>query len=44
LDATAGCLGDRIVYGLMRFAEFVQTVPSFAVAIVLVEILSPSIV
>jgi peptide/nickel transport system permease protein len=44
LGATAGYFGGRIGDALMRFTEFFQTVPSFALAIVLVAILQPSIV
>jgi peptide/nickel transport system permease protein len=44
LGALAGYFGGRIDDGLMRFTEFFQTVPSFALAIVLVAILQPSIV
>jgi peptide/nickel transport system permease protein len=43
LGAVAGYFGGRIDDGLMRFTEFFQTVPSFALAIVLVAILQPSI-
>ena len=43
LGAMAGYFGGRIDDGLMRFTEFFQTVPSFALAIVLVAILQPSI-
>ncbi len=44
LGAAAGYFGNRIDDALMRFTEFFQTVPSFALAIVLVAILQPSIV
>ena len=44
LGAVAGYFGGRIGDALMRFTEFFQTVPSFALAIVLVAILQPSIV
>jgi len=44
VGAIAGYFGDRIGDALMRFTEFFQTVPSFALAIVLVAILQPSIV
>jgi peptide/nickel transport system permease protein len=40
----AGYFGGRIGDALMRFTEFFQTVPSFALAIVLVAVLQPSIV
>ena len=43
LGAMAGYFGGRVDDGLMRFTEFFQTVPSFALAIVLVAILQPSI-
>lgn len=43
LGAIAGYLGGRIDDALMRFTEFFQTVPSFALAIVLVAVLQPSI-
>jgi peptide/nickel transport system permease protein len=43
LGAAAGYFGGRIDDALMRFTEFFQTVPSFALAIVLVAILQPSI-
>ena len=43
LDATVGCIGDRIDFSLMRFTEFFQTVLTFALAIVLVEILKSSV-
>jgi peptide/nickel transport system permease protein len=44
VGALAGYFGGRIGDALMRFTEFFQTVPSFALAIVLVAILQPSIV
>jgi peptide/nickel transport system permease protein len=44
VGALAGYYGGRIGDALMRFTEFFQTVPSFALAIVLVAILQPSIV
>src|SRR5262249_16803614 len=44
VGAVAGYFGGRIGDALMRFTEFFQTVPSFALAIVLVAILQPSIV
>jgi peptide/nickel transport system permease protein len=43
LGAVAGYFGGRIDDALMRFCELFQTVPSFALAIVLVAILTPSI-
>ncbi len=43
LGAIAGYFGGRVDDGLMRFTEFFQTIPSFALAIVLVAILQPSI-
>jgi len=43
LGAMAGYFGGRIDDALMRFTEFFQTIPSFALAIVLVAILQPSI-
>jgi peptide/nickel transport system permease protein len=43
LGAIAGYLGGRVDDALMRFTEFFQTVPSFALAIVLVAVLQPSI-
>ena len=43
LGAVAGYFGGRIDDALMRFTEFFQTIPSFALAIVLVAILQPSI-
>jgi peptide/nickel transport system permease protein len=44
LGAAAGYFGGKIDDALMRFTEFFQTVPSFALAIVLVAIMQPSIV
>ena len=44
VGAVAGYFGGRIGDALMRFTEFFQTVPSFALAIVLVAMLQPSIV
>jgi peptide/nickel transport system permease protein len=44
VGAAAGYFGGRIGDTLMRFTEFFQTVPSFALAIVLVAVLQPSIV
>jgi peptide/nickel transport system permease protein len=41
--AVAGYFGGRVDDALMRFTEFFQTIPSFALAIVLVAILQPSI-
>ncbi len=41
---SAGYFGGRVDDALMRFTEFFQTIPSFALAIVLVAILQPSIV
>ena len=43
LGAIAGYFGGRIDDALMRFTELFQTIPSFALAIVLVAILQPSI-
>lgn len=43
LGAAAGYFGGRADDALMRFTEFFQTIPSFALAIVLVAILQPSI-
>lgn len=43
IGAIAGYSGGRIDDALMRFTELFQTVPSFALAIVLVAILTPSI-
>ncbi len=44
LGAVAGYFGGWADDLLMRFTEFFQTIPSFALAIVLVAILQPSIV
>lgn len=43
LGAIAGYYGGIVDDALMRFTEFFQTVPSFALAIVLVAIFQPSI-
>jgi peptide/nickel transport system permease protein len=43
LGAAAGYAGGIIDDALMRFTEFFQTIPSFALAIVLVAILQPTI-
>ena len=43
LGSVAGYFGGRVDDALMRFTEFFQTIPSFALAIVLVAILQPSI-
>ncbi|SDL66731.1 peptide/nickel transport system permease protein [Franzmannia pantelleriensis] len=43
LGAVAGYYGGLIDDGLMRFTEFFQTIPNFALAIVLVAIMQPSI-
>lgn len=43
IGALAGYLGGLADDALMRFTEFFQTVPSFALAIVIVAILQPSI-
>ncbi|MCR4267682.1 ABC transporter permease [Nitratireductor sp. ZSWI3] len=43
IGALAGYFGGWIDDALMRFTEFFQTVPSFALAIVLVAIFEPSI-
>src|SRR5260370_39442138 len=43
VGAIAGYFGGRIDDALMRFTEVFQTIPSFALAIVLVAILPPSI-
>ena len=43
LGAVAGYFGGRWDDALMRFTEFFQTIPSFALAIVIVAILEPSI-
>src|SRR3546814_20487349 len=42
LGAVAGYAGGRVDDALMRFTEFFQTIPSFALALVLVAILQPS--
>jgi peptide/nickel transport system permease protein len=44
VGALAGYFGGRIGDALMRFTEFFQTVPSFALAIVLVAIMQPSVI
>ena len=44
LGAFAGYYGGLLDQALMRFTEFFQTIPSFALAIVLVAILQPSTV
>jgi len=43
LGAVAGYFGGRIDEAAMRFTEFFQTIPSFALAIVIVAILQPSL-
>jgi len=43
LGAIAGYAGGFVDDALMRFTEFFQTIPSFALAIVLVAVLQPSI-
>ena len=43
LGAIAGYYGGLIDDALMRFTEFFQTIPNFALAIVLVAIMQPSI-
>ena len=43
LGAVAGYFGGRWDDALMRFTEFFQTIPSFALAIVIVAILEPSL-
>lgn len=43
IGALAGYFGGRWDDGLMRFTELFQTIPSFALAIVLVAILEPSL-
>ncbi|SEM88264.1 ABC transporter permease [Bradyrhizobium sp. OK095] len=43
IGAMAGYFGGKTDDALMRFTEFFQTIPSFALAIVLVAILQPSI-
>ena len=44
LGAVAGYFGRTVDDAAMRFTEFFQTIPSFALAIVIVAILQPSIV
>jgi len=44
LGALAGYFGGLVDDALMRFTEFFQTIPSFALAIVIVAVLQPSIV
>ncbi|MXQ10776.1 ABC transporter permease [Microvirga makkahensis] len=43
LGAVAGYYGGRVDDLLMRFTEFFQTIPAFAMAVVLVAIFSPTI-
>lgn len=43
IGALAGYFGGKVDDAAMRFTEFFQTIPSFALAIVLVAILQPSI-
>jgi peptide/nickel transport system permease protein len=43
VGAIAGYFGGKVDDLMMRFTEFFQTIPSFALAIVLVAILQPSI-
>jgi peptide/nickel transport system permease protein len=43
LGAAAGYAGGFVDDALMRFTEFFQTIPSFALAIVLVAVLQPSL-
>jgi peptide/nickel transport system permease protein len=43
LGALAGYFGGLVDDALMRFTEIFQTIPSFALAIVIVAILQPSI-
>ena len=43
LGAAAGYFGGRIDDAAMRFTEFFQVIPSFALAIVIVAILQPSL-
>lgn len=43
LGAVAGYFGGLVDDALMRFTEFFQTIPSFALAIVIVAILQPSV-
>src|SRR5690606_15400540 len=42
LGALAGFYGGRVDDMLMRFTEFFQTIPAFAMAVVLVAIISPN--
>lgn len=44
IGALAGFYGGKIDDVLMRFTEFFQTIPAFAMAIVLVAIFNPSII
>ncbi len=43
IGAVAGYFGGRVDDALMRFTEFFQTVPNFALAIVIVAIFEPSV-
>lgn len=43
IGALAGYYGDAVDDALMRFTEFFQTIPSFALAIVLLAIFQPSL-
>ncbi|MEP1768798.1 MAG: ABC transporter permease [Sulfitobacter sp.] len=43
IGALAGFYGDHVDDALMRFTEFFQTIPSFALAIVLLAIFQPSL-
>ena len=43
LGALAGFYGKWVDEGAMRFTEFFQTIPNFALAIVLVAIMQPSV-
>ncbi|WP_370286590.1 ABC transporter permease [Pseudooceanicola nanhaiensis] len=43
LGAAAGFYGNMVDEGAMRFTEFFQTIPNFALAIVLVAIFQPSL-
>ncbi|MGY9050035.1 MAG: ABC transporter permease, partial [Rhodobacterales bacterium] len=43
LGALAGFYGGYVDEGAMRFTEFFQTIPNFALAIVLVAILEPTL-
>ena len=43
LGALAGFYGDWVDDVLMRFTEFFQTIPAFALAVVLVAVFSPSL-